>query len=157
MITNTNDGSAIGYVKPVATSLRMIIGYITMTDLYLIAHKVRGEPAFDVAIHMECPLCAGHGHDLDGYCHECDGARHWWIISTSGHRAFPYWSIPLIKAYVLDQEAAYWNCVLKMPPEMPEGLRDHYVAERQVATDLIKVLGLIHKPLAPVAPIKRRF
>jgi hypothetical protein len=39
---------------------------------YLIAHKVRGEPAFDVAVKMEMP----------------DGP--WWIIPTSGHRAYPF-------------------------------------------------------------------
>jgi hypothetical protein len=131
-----------------------------MTDLYLIAHKVRGEPAFDIAQHMTCPKCEDGFDDYGDslvQCSACDGIGHWWIIPTSGHRAFPYWNVPLIKAYVLDQAAAYWNCVLKMPPDMPSDLRDHYAVEREIATDLIKVLGLIHKPLAPVAPIKRRF
>lgn len=48
-----------------------------MTEQYLIAHKVRGEPAFDIAIPME----------MDD--------ETWWIIPTSGHRAYPYWSAPL--------------------------------------------------------------
>jgi hypothetical protein len=63
--------------------------------LYLIAHKVRGEPAFDVAIQMEMP----------------DGP--WWIIPTSGHRAFPYWS------HVI-------NPLTTLTPEMPADLPDHY-------------------------------
>ncbi len=42
-----------------------------MPDLYLILHKVRGEPAFDVAY----PFRFG---DEDG-----------WLIPTSGHRAHP--------------------------------------------------------------------
>jgi hypothetical protein len=46
-------------------------------NLYLIAHKVRGEPAFDIAVKMEM----------------ADGD--WWIIPTSGHRAYPYWQWPL--------------------------------------------------------------
>ena len=43
-----------------------------MTELYLIAHKVRGEPAFDIAT-----------------CEEVEG-EDMWIIPTSGHRAHPY-------------------------------------------------------------------
>lgn len=38
---------------------------------YLILHKVRGEPAFDIAIQLKIG-------DEDG-----------WIIPTSGHRAYP--------------------------------------------------------------------
>jgi hypothetical protein len=48
-----------------------------MSELYLILHKVRGEPAFDIAQRM----------DVDG------DDEPWWIIPTSGHRAYPikYW------------------------------------------------------------------
>lgn len=64
--------------------------------LYLVAHKVRGEPAFDVAIQMTCPKCNGGAaqHVIDGpmFCSECDDSGHWWIIPTSGHRAHPWWS-----------------------------------------------------------------
>lgn len=134
-----------------------------MTELYLIAHKVRGEPAFDIAEKHSCPRCQSYESVTGMWCEaefpqqsctQCDGAGERWFIPTSGHQAFPYWSVPLIKAYVLDQDAAYWNCVLKMPPEMPPDLRDHYAVEREVARSLVDVLGLIHKPLAP---IKRRF
>ena len=45
-------------------------------SLYLILHKVRGEPAFDVA-----ERCDGMGTG--------DDPGPWWIIPTSGHRAFP--------------------------------------------------------------------
>lgn len=132
-----------------------------MTNLYLIAHKVRGEPAFDIAEHMTCPKCEGATDEPANadwehqyHCDACDDQGHWWIIPTSGHRAFPYWHEALIKTYVLDLDAAYWNCVLKLPPDMPPDLRDHYTSEREVARSLVDVLGLIHKPLAP---IKRRF
>jgi hypothetical protein len=49
---------------------------------YLILHKVRGKPAFDVA---EC--CKDMGTEAD--------PGPWWIISTSGHRAYPYEVWPL--------------------------------------------------------------
>lgn len=44
----------------------------TGEELYLILHKVRGEPAFDIAQRLQIG-------DEDG-----------WIIPTSGHRAYPY-------------------------------------------------------------------
>jgi hypothetical protein len=40
--------------------------------LFLILHKVRGEPAFDIATRLQI------------------GAEEGWIIPTSGHRAYPY-------------------------------------------------------------------
>lgn len=51
-----------------------------MTELYLILHKVRGEPAFDIAENI--------GSEEDGDL---------WIIPTSGHRAYPSWHIELSK------------------------------------------------------------
>jgi hypothetical protein len=48
-----------------------------MTDLYLILHKVRGEPAFDIAMKIMI------------------GDEEEWIIPTSGHRAYPYHTWPL--------------------------------------------------------------
>jgi len=48
-----------------------------MSDLYLILHKVRGEPAFDIGQHLDI------------------GAEQHWIIPTSGHRAYPvrWWNL----------------------------------------------------------------
>jgi hypothetical protein len=125
-----------------------------MTDLYLIAHKVRGEPAFDIAQHMTCPKC-----DLgDPFCSACDGAGHWWIIPTSGHRAFPIMNWPLKHLKEGDSPIAVIDEAGPLEHYVGwDSLRDHYTTEREIATDLIKVLGLIHKPLAPAAPIKRRF
>ena len=48
-----------------------------MAEPYLIAHLVRGEPAFDIAIRLQI------------------GDEEGWIIPTSGHRAWPYWEYPL--------------------------------------------------------------
>jgi hypothetical protein len=133
-----------------------------MPSLYLIAHKVRGQPAFDVAIRMQCPLCAGHGHDLDGVCHECDSLGYWWIIPTSGHRAYPYWHQDLMQAKFgltddcLIYEGFSWEDIGDVgapPPSLP----DHYPTAAAPRTDLLSALGLTPKPAAPAAPIQRRF
>lgn len=52
-----------------------------MSEPYLILHKVRGGPAFDVAERLELPAGPDSlvGEDI-------------WIIPTSGHRAYPSWS-----------------------------------------------------------------
>lgn len=91
-----------------------------MTDLFLIAHKVRGEPAFDVACHMTCAICNGKQiDDVEGEsCVECDGYGFWWIIPTSGHRAYPWW------------HCAFTNVMCDGPrmPSMPPALPDHYTS-----------------------------
>ena len=79
-----------------------------MTDPYLIAHKVRGEPAFDIAIRIPCPECHACG------CEECDQLCYWWIVPTSGHRAYPY-----------DHWALFDICNITTGP-MPIDLPDHY-------------------------------
>lgn len=130
-----------------------------MTDLYLIAHKVRGEPAFDIAEHMTCPHCDGNptirGGEYVGGCVPCDDQGHWWIIPTSGHRAFPYhyWPWDELAADSRKCSSVFDPVPIEAPP-MPSSLRDHYTTEREAAINLSTVLGLIHKPLAP---IKRRF
>jgi hypothetical protein len=53
-----------------------------MEERYLILHKVRGEPALDVAERMECPICDGVG------CKDCGDNGFWWITPTYGHRAY---------------------------------------------------------------------
>lgn len=86
-----------------------------MSELYLVAHKVRGEAAFDVATKMECPHCHGLGLDSeDQYCFDCEEKGYWWIIPTSGHRAWPYWSDPL--QWYLDELCD----VPAMPPSWPD-------------------------------------
>lgn len=65
---------------------------------FLIAHKVRGEEAFDIAVQLQI------GSDLG------------WIIPTSGHRAYPYWTT-LITGDILGGK-----------PDMPLEWPDHYQA-----------------------------
>lgn len=71
---------------------------------YLILHKVRGEPAFDIAEPME----------VDG--------ETWWIIPTSGHRAYPYWNIELGDPSYIEGMTLH---VPHLPP-MPADWPDHY-------------------------------
>ena len=71
-----------------------------MTDLYLIAHKVRGEPAFDVACRVQI------------------GEEEGWIIPTSGWRAYPY---DYIRLWAVNSER-----IKEMALAMPESLRDHF-------------------------------
>src|SRR5215831_12095053 len=99
-------------------------------ERYLIAHKARGEQEFDVAEKQECALCQGA---LDG-CPECEGLGYWWIVCTSGHRAYPYWSRYL----------TIGDC----PGLPPEHLPDHYQTSARKgegkfsASELLEAIGL---------------
>ena len=124
-----------------------------MTDLYLIAHKVRGEPAFDIAERMECPLCSGQGYDLDicateVVCHECDGAGFWWIIPTSGHRAYPWWSMELYE-FVTTMDGIPGE-FYEMPPSLP----DHYPLRHSPSSPHVDILALLSQE--PKSTIRRR-
>jgi hypothetical protein len=67
-----------------------------VSEPYLILHKVRGLPAFDVAEQMPCAVCHAVQETVDFTvpdtedCEECSSSGFWWIIPTSGHRAYPY-------------------------------------------------------------------
>ena len=58
-----------------------------MSEQYLILHKVRGEPSFDCATKMHCPLCTAETSP----CADCSCDEGYWWITNSGHRAYPYW------------------------------------------------------------------
>lgn len=112
---------------------------------YLIAHKVRGQPAFDVAIQMEM------------------GDEVWWIIPTSGHRAYPimHWDLSLLTQYqgtpsILDEAGP-----LEFHPDW-DSLPDHYWQPGQTSdlhipdnagAGLLAALGVV-RPQA--MPLKRR-
>lgn len=122
---------------------------------YLITHKVRSEPAFDIAIQMPCPECANAG------CAECDGEGFWWICSTSGHRAYPYWFIALNEVYYeIEGDGHSGACPIDTSAiRMPEGIVDHYRVNASprakvadVGRSILASLGLTK----PSAPIKRR-
>ena len=105
-----------------------------MTDeLYLILHKVRGEPAFDIAQKIEI------------------GKEEGWIIPTSGHRAYPLtWTSLTTLNMSLDG--------VDMPPDHP----DHYNPKRDdnahlidAAREILTRKGLI-SAAKPSQPIYRR-
>lgn len=81
-----------------------------MSELYLILHKVRGEPAFDIGQKVE--IAGEEG----------------WIIPTSGHRAYPYWT-----AYMcpINESSLFFEVCEAELPILPPDLPDHYSNDRQ--------------------------
>jgi hypothetical protein len=82
--------------------------------LYLILHKVRGEPAFDVALELSPGV---------------------WIIPTSGHRAYPYrgWRLDDLFDGSDINAAGFHDCPATLdtlPPDWP----DHYAANDERPT-----------------------
>jgi len=103
-----------------------------MTDLYLIAHVVRGEPAFDIATKLDI-------EDEEGQ---------WWIIPTSGHRAYPYWHRSLNSLCDWHMPDLFGDYQGPPPDKAPEGWPDHYPT-RSTATPppLSSLLSLAPKQL----------
>lgn len=110
-----------------------------MAEPYLILHKVRGEPAFDIAVQIPCPICEPAKQGLDNgrdmLCNHGD----WWIIPTSGHRAYPAEAWPL---------HSLLPAVNGSPEEMVADLPDHYrvqAAAKELSSklDLSAILGII--------------
>lgn len=124
----------------------------------MIAHVVRGEPAFDVATRFRCPVCEPIRQGLDHSspnCDECDNG-YWWIIPTSGHRAYPYWGAKLENIddtfdLRLDRTAdeLQFPFALGGPPSCPKEWPDHYAcnnsgpsAQKADKAQLLKDIGL---------------
>lgn len=108
-----------------------------MTEQYLIAHKVRGEPAFDVAEQMEV------------------NGEIWWITHY-GHRAYPFWYQAL--DHGLDNII---DCgIVGGPiPVMPEDCPEHFEVSAapkgkglKLGRGVLERLGL----LKPTEPMTRR-
>lgn len=111
-----------------------------MSVPHLILHKVRGSPAFDVAE----PFTTEDGEEM-------------WIVSTSGHRAYPWWSYNLqdILNYVKDSWAG-GGCRWPTLPPLPDPWPDHYPANSSPAVLTTDALALLQSiGLGPKA-IKRR-
>jgi hypothetical protein len=93
---------------------------------YLILHKVRGEPAFDIAEKLQI------------------GDEEGWIIPTSGHRAYPAWFEELgkmINGHVM--------------PVIPDDWPDHYPMDTGHAPEPnFNIMALVSKNL--MTKIKRR-
>lgn len=114
-----------------------------MTEtLYLIAHKVRGEAAFDIAIQMT----------VENYPDEV-----FWIIPTSGHRAYPYWHMELgmvgREAFALYTEENPFRGLPPMPSDLPDHYaRDYVPRDDDTPSSLLAKLGLSR----PAEPLRRR-
>lgn len=119
-------------------------------NLYLIAHKVRGEPAFDVALRAD-----DMGTDSD--------PGPWWIIPTSGHRAYPYIIpttgeeavIPLDDLYQYGTEwpvtGEWFEWIKRLAIDPVPNHPDHYITTAPATAptpprDLLRALGLV-KPV----------
>lgn len=113
-------------------------------ELYLIAHKVRGEPAFDVATRMSCPHCDDQSGTPLG-CHECDSLGYWWIIPTSGHRAYPsdYYELKGCLDGCGDRVIDH----LALPTDAHQ---DHYPTRAAPTISLTEALGLKAPPPPPI-------
>lgn len=101
-----------------------------MTELFLIAHSVRGEAAFDIALKMTCPHCVCiDDPDMAYGCFDCEELGYWWIIGTSGHRAFPYWTKSLTNQRFFHEDTG-GSQVGEWPKDiaarMPPGWPDHF-------------------------------
>ena len=102
-----------------------------MSDLYLILHKVRGSPAFDIATRL--PI----------------GDEEGWIIPTSGHRAYPIAEIELTHLVEYGEESSW----IRSCPTIPASWPDHYApakappAPSLSLTSLLPLLGLSRKPV----------
>lgn len=123
---------------------------------YLILHKVRGEPVFDIAIKLclSAPCQANCGLWDGERCEAHD--EEWWIIPTSGHRAYPYWFREVDDIF-FDADIDAGGCVGKpigfVIPPMPEGIPDHYHQSSKVdkapslLDSVMAVLGRAREPL----------
>lgn len=104
-------------------------------ELFLILHKVRGEPAFDIAHKLQI------------------GDEEGWIIPTSGHRAFPYWHHELA---IMTWPEIMDDPSLLPPLTPPADWPDHYNLTREPTTasrPLSSLLSLVKK--VPKLKIRR--
>lgn len=109
---------------------------------FLILHKVRGEPAFDIAIR-----CDDMGTESD--------PGPWWIIPTSGHRAYPYrhWQLEDL-ADTSDINANGYNEHPWTHDKVPDDWPDHYSPDRGQPAPQGELLALLsgligHGPALP--------
>ena len=114
-----------------------------MPEPFLIAHLVRGEPAFDIAIKLQI------------------GDEEGWIIPTSGHRAYPYWhqslkDMALTDSITVWEDGAYSYISPYTNSDHPSKFPtvnwpDHYAPSaaprgQGLISNLAERLGLIPKP-----------
>jgi hypothetical protein len=86
---------------------------------FLILHKVRGEPAFDIA--EKCQISDEEG----------------WVLCTCGHRAYPYkwWRLETIHSTTCDEKP--------MDFDVPEDWPDHYSPkpEKKISLNILELVS----------------
>lgn len=109
-----------------------------MSQPYLILHKVRGAPAFDIAVRAEF-----------------EDGEEYWVVSSSGHRAYPtkWWELEYL-ADGSDYPHAIPYEYLDRP--FPEGWPDHYSPREAPAVIATSALSLLSRIGLAAAPLKRR-
>lgn len=102
---------------------------------HLILHKVRGEPAFDVAESLQI------------------GDEEGWIIPTSGHRAYPFmvWNLEdladISDVNINGQHIYPWTMDGRLPADWP----DHYEIDKGEAPKANFNI------MAVISPMMRKF
>lgn len=112
-----------------------------MSEPFLILHKVRGAPAFDIAI-----LAEDMGTETD--------PGPWWIISTSGHRAHPimFWKFDNLHMNEVkkDMGPIEWHPGWDSLPDHCQYDLDRTPTSPIVSTDVASALAKLIKPAAPL-------
>ncbi len=91
-------------------------------ELYLILHRVRGEPAFDIASRLDIGSAGG------------------WIVPTSGHRAYPYrwWPLEDLSDISDINNAGYHERPASLDHTIPSDWPDHYAQSREMVTKPVR-------------------
>lgn len=127
-----------------------------MTEPYLIAHLVRGEPAFDIAIRSRCSICYRYDDEgrvrsnpicdwetPDENCVGCNGEGYRWIMPTNGHKVYPYWHSKLDDCLV--ECAGEYESIIYGVPVPPPNQRDYEQYYESIRRDIVpdlRSLGL---------------
>jgi len=95
-----------------------------MTQQYLILHKVRGEPQYDIA--EKCMI----------------GDEEGWVLSTCGHRAYPfrYWTLDDLKDVSDINNDGYHNRLSAML-SVPDNWPDHYEKKEEPKVDITALIN----------------
>lgn len=100
-----------------------------ISEPFLVLHKVRGEPAFDIATKLMI------------------GDEEGWIIPTSGHRAYPYWQISFQD--MNEMECARDGGMFDRLPPMPPNWPDHYATKSSPPPSLSSFITAIIDKVIP--------
>jgi hypothetical protein len=122
--------------------------------IHLILHKVRGQPAFDVA--ERCGMCKEPCQPQCGLWPKCQDEE-WWIIPTSGHKAYPVQTWPIDSVEYLGQihvgiNGAFIGSMSTIPHNWP----DHYSAKAAPKEAITFDIGSVLSGLMPKGKFKRR-